>query len=138
MSNVYPGRGTFAIATSGDPKDLPAIEAAVDAIVTELREAPVSKDVFERARKPVLESYIDWKKQNGSWIGIASIAQSNPKRLDRFRNSEELFKTITAEDVWKLAKQWLEPSTSFTFRAVPDELVDTDGSLKQAPPAPVK
>lgn len=138
MSNVYPGRGTFAIATSGDPKDLSAIEAAVDAIVAELREAPVSKDVFERARKPVLESYMDWKKQNGSWIGIASIAQSNPKRLDRFRNSEELFKTITADDVWKLAKQWLEPSTSFTFRAVPDELVDTDGSLKQAPLAPVK
>lgn len=138
MSNVYPGRGTFAIATSGDPKDLPAIEAAVDAIIAELRAAPVNKDLFERARKPVLESYIDWKKQNGPWIGIAAIAQTNPKRLDRFRNSEELFKTITADDIWQLAQKWLEPSTPFTFRAVPDELVDADGRLKQAPLAPAQ
>lgn len=138
MSNVYPGRGTFAIATSGDPKDLPAIEAAVDAIIVELQTAPVNKDLFERARKPVLESYIDWKKQNGSWIGITAVAQSNPARLDRFRNSEELFKTITADDIWQLAKKWLEPKTAFTFRAVPDELVNSDGTLKQVHPVPVE
>lgn len=136
MSNVYPGRGTFAIATSGDPKDLFAIEAAVDAIVAELREAPVNKDLFERARKPVLESYMDWKKQNGSWIGIAAVAQSKTERLDRFRNSEVLFKTITPADIWQLAKKWLEPSAPFTFRALPDEMVKADGELELTPSTP--
>ena len=136
MSNVYPGRGTFAIATSGDPKDLFAIEAAVDAIVAELREAPVNKDLFERARKPVLESYMDWKKQNGSWIGIAAVAQSKTERLDRFRNSEALFKTITPADIWQLAKKWLEPSAPFTFRALPDEMVKADGELELTPSTP--
>lgn len=123
MSNVYPGRGTFAIATSGDPKDLAAIEATVDRIVAELIAAPADADLFERARKPVLESYADWRKRNDTWIGVASEAQTNPERLDRFRGSEELFKSITREDVWKLAATWLGKSAQFTFRALPNEVI---------------
>ena len=123
MSNVYPGRGSFAIATSGDPKDLAAIEAAVDSIIVELVAAPADADLFERARKPVLESYADWRKRNDTWIGVAAEAQSNPKRLERFRQSEELFKSITADYVWSLARKWLGKPAQFTFRALPDELI---------------
>ena len=84
MSNVYPGRGTFSIATSGNPKDLAAIEAAVDGIVAQLTTAPADSDLFERARKPVLESYTDWRKRNDTWIGVAAEAQTDTKRVDRF------------------------------------------------------
>lgn len=128
MSSVYPGRGTFTIGTSGDPKDLPVIEATVDAIISEILVKPVEADLFERARKPVLESYADWKKQNGTWIGIASIAQSKPERLNRFRKSEDLFKSITADDIWQLAIKWIGKPAPFTFRALPDELVDKDAA----------
>ncbi len=123
MSNIYPGRGSFSIATTGDPKDLAAIEAAVDQIIAELVSSPADSDLFERARKPVLESYADWKKRNDTWIGVASEAQSNPDRLHRFRNSEALFKTITASDIWELAKLHLGKPAQFTFRALPDELI---------------
>lgn len=124
MSSVYPGRGTFTIGTSGDPKDILVIEATVDAIIAEILAKPAESDLFDRARKPVLESYADWKKQNATWIGIASIAQTKPERLDRFRKSESLFKAITADDLWQLAKMWLGQPAPFTFRALPDELVD--------------
>ncbi len=100
MSNLYPGRGTFSISTSGDPKDLAAIEATVDGIIAELTAAPAEADLFERARKPVLESYADWRKRNETWIGVVAEAQTNPARLDRFRRSEELFKTITPDDLF--------------------------------------
>lgn len=126
MSSVYPGRGTFTISTNGDPKDLQAIEFTVDTIITEIVAKPVERDVFERARKPVLESYADWKKQNSTWIGVASVAQSNPKRLVRFRNSEDVFKAITPDDIWQLAKMWLGKPAQFTFRALPDELIRSD------------
>jgi zinc protease len=119
MSDVYPGRGTFTISTSGDPKDIAAIEAAVDAIVAEMLTAPVDADLFERARKPVLESYADWRRQNGTWVGVASEAQTNPNRLDRFREGETRFKSITPDDVWRLAKQYLAKPAQFTFRAIP-------------------
>lgn len=122
MSSVYPGRGTFTINTNGDPKDLQAIETTVDAIIAEIIAKPVEADLFERARKPVLESYTDWKKQNGTWIGVASVAQTKPERLERFRKSEGLFKAITPDDIWQLAKIWIGKPAQFTFRALPDEL----------------
>jgi zinc protease len=123
MSNIYPGRGTFAIATSGDPKDLAAIEAAVDGIIAELIAAPANADLFERARKPVLESYTDWRRRNDTWIGIASEAQTNPERLERFRRSEDSFRSITPGYVWELAKKWLGRPAQFTFRALPAEKI---------------
>jgi zinc protease len=119
MSNAYPRRGTFSISTSGDPKDLDAIEAAVDSIIGELVAAPAGADLFERARKPVLESYTDWRKRNDTWIGVAAEAQTNPVRLDRFRRSEDLFKSITPDYVWELAKKWVGRPAQFTFRALP-------------------
>lgn len=120
MSDTYRERGTFSISTSGDPKDLAAIESAVDSIIAEILTAPVQRDVYERARRPVLESYADWRKQNGTWIGVVSEAQTNPNRLDRFRNSEARFTSITPEDVWKMAKLYLAKPAQFTFRALPD------------------
>jgi zinc protease len=123
MSNVYPGRGTFSISTSGDPKDTAAIESAVDAIIAELVAAPADPDLFERARKPVLESYTDWRKRNNTWIGVAAEAQTNPSRMDRFRRSEDLFKSVTPNYVWELAKKWLGRPAQFTFRALPEQIV---------------
>jgi zinc protease len=80
--------------------------------------------VFERARKPVLESYADWKKQNNTWLDIVAEAQTNPDRLNRFRESEANFASITTQDLWALAKQYLSKTAEFTFRALPDEMVN--------------
>ena len=119
MSSTYPGRGTFSVSTEGDPKDLAAIEAAVDAVIAELLTAPVSADLFERARKPTLEAYADWKKQNGTWARLTGEAQSDPRKLELFRSSEEQFRSITPDEVWKAAKQLLEGKANYTFRALP-------------------
>ena len=119
MSSTYPGRGTFGVSTEGDPKDLAAIEAAVDAVIAELMAAPVSPDLFERARKPTLEAYADWKKQNGTWARLTGEAQSDSRKLVLFRNSEEQFRSITPDEVWKAAKQLLGGKASYTFRALP-------------------
>lgn len=119
MSAIYPGRGTFTVSTDGDPKDMAAIEAAVDAVIAEILAAPVSADLFERARKPTLEAYADWKKQNGTWSRLVAEAQTDPRKLERFRISEQQYRSITAEEVWAAAKKMLEGKPSYTFRAIP-------------------
>lgn len=121
MSSIYPGRGTFTISTDGDPKDIAAIEAAVDTVVAEILAAPVSPDLFERARKPTLEAYADWKKQNSTWMRLAAQAQTDPRRLERFRLSETQYRSITADEVWQAAKKMLGGRASYTFRAIPAE-----------------
>lgn len=120
MSDVYTGRGTFSISTNGDPKDITAIESTVDAIIQEILAAPVDADIFERARKPVLESYADWRERNATWIGYVAEAQSRPDQLDRFRQSEDQFKSITADDLWQMAKLYLAKPARYTFRAIPE------------------
>lgn len=119
MSDIYTDRGTFSMSTSGDPKDLDKIEAAVEAVVTELLAGPVDADLFERARKPTLESYADWKKRNATWIDIVDEAQSAPDRLQRFRISEDQYRSITPQQVWEAAKRYLDPLKSYTFRVLP-------------------
>lgn len=130
MSDIYLDRGALSVSTSGDPEDLAAIEATVDQVIKELVTAPVGADVFERARKPVLESYADWKKRNDTWLGVASEAQTNSDKLERFRQSEARFTSITANDLWSLAKIYLNKPAEFTFRALPDEIVS--GGAKSA------
>jgi len=123
MSDLYPALGQLSVSTAGDPKDLAVIELTVDQVIAEIVKAPVDGDVFERARKPVLESYADWKKRNDTWLGVAAEAQTNSDKLDRFRQNEAKFTSITREDIWALAKQYLEKPAQFTFRALPDEMV---------------
>ncbi|MEY3623351.1 MAG: hypothetical protein RLZZ407_910 [Pseudomonadota bacterium] len=123
MAEFYRDRGTFSIATAGDPKDLAAIESTVDLVMAEIVKAPVDSDLFERARKPVLESYADWKKRNPTWLGVAAEAQTNPDKLNRFRQNEKMFNSITAQDLWALAKQYLSKPAQFTFRALPDAAI---------------
>jgi zinc protease len=130
MSNLYLQRGTFSISTAGDPKDIATIETTVDQVISALVKSPVDPDLFERARKPVLESYADWKKQNNTWLGVAAETQTNPDRLNRFRKSESNFASITAQDLWQLAKQYLDKPAEFTFRALPDEMIS--GGAKSA------
>lgn len=79
----------------------------------------VDADLFERARKPTLESYADWKKRNATWIDIVDEAQSAPDRLQRFRISEDQFRSITATEVWQAARKYLLAGQSYTFRVIP-------------------
>lgn len=126
MSNLYRARGAFAVSTSGAPKDLATIEATVDQVIKELVAAPVDADLFERARKPVLESYADWKKRNDVWLSVAAEAQTNTDKLNRFQQNEASFTSITPKDIWSLAKIYLDKPAEFTFRALPDELISSE------------
>jgi zinc protease len=126
MSETYKGRGTFTISTNGDPKDVDKIEAAVDKVIAEIVAAPVEADLFERARKPTLESYADWRKHNATWINIVDQAQTRPTRLQRFRFNEEQYRSITADEVWEAAKKYLTGERHFAFRVIPQNAAAGD------------
>ncbi len=120
MSDLYPARGMLAVSTNGDPKDVAVIEQTVDKVISELVMAPVDSDLFDRARKPIIESYADWKKRNDTWLGVAAEAQTNVVKLDRFRQNEARFTSITPQEIWALAKRYLSKPAQFTFRAWPE------------------
>ncbi len=119
MAIQTPDFGSFTISTNGDVGKRDLIEKIVQQVVDEVRTAPVSADVFERARKPELESYVSWRQRNGTWRGLLEDAQTYPVYLDRFRRDEDIYKSITPADVQAAAKKWLRDDQAFTFRVVP-------------------
>jgi zinc protease len=120
MWESYPDVGYFSVATNGDPKNAEIIAQTVDSVIAEILEKPVQADLFERARKPTLESYRDWRKRNGTWATYVNEAQTKPGKLDRYRLHEDSFRSITAEDTWKAAQRFLKEKP-YTFRAFPKE-----------------
>lgn len=119
MSSIYKGRGSFIISTSGDIEKLDLIEQTADQVVADILNELPSEDIFERARTPGLESYTDWRLRNSTWVSLVDTAQSQPKWLERFRISEEIYRSITREDIWDAAKKYLSSDDYFTFRAIP-------------------
>ena len=119
-SSVYPAFGQLVASTNLDVEDIARVETEITAIAARLREKPVDDDMLNRARRPILERLAKAPRENGSWIGLASEAQSAPERLDRYRTAPAVFGAITAAELQAAARRWLDPATPLTIRIVPE------------------
>jgi zinc protease len=122
MSDVYPGFGQFSIASSIDPKDAPAVEAAVAEIARALRDKPVDADLLLRARQPILERIERGRRENPNWLAIVDQAQGAPRYLDRFRESKSVYRTITAAELQAAARRYLQPDAMLRVRVMPEDV----------------
>lgn len=108
-SRTYRGYGTFSLTASVDLAEVAATRAAVAELLAELRAAPLSADMVERARRPLLEEYDNALKDLGGWINLAARAQSEPDRLERWHAAPGLLRAISPEDLHQTALKWLTP-----------------------------
>ncbi len=119
-SRIYPGYGTFTISASVAADQIAATQAALQGLIADLRKGPLDADVIERARKPVLEEYKNALKDLGGWIGLASRAQSEPERIDRFLSVPQVVEAITPEDIHQTALKYLAADGAVEFVVVPE------------------
>ncbi len=131
-SSTYKDYGYFSASVIADPTKMDVVSGAIKTITRQLRDELVSDDVMLRARKPILEGLTKAERENGSWIGWASIAQSKPDRLDRKRKYRALLEGVTAADIQAAAKQYLSDSNMLEIRIVSDKKVS--GTSKNADP----
>lgn len=106
-SRTYRGYGTFSLTASVDIAEVDATRTAVAALLAQLRAAPQTADLIDRARRPLLEEYDNALKDLGGWVGLAARAQSDPERLDRWHTAPDLIRAITPEDLHQTALRWL-------------------------------
>lgn len=106
-SSIYPEYGFFGVSGNVDVKDLAAVDAAVARIAARLRDAPVDDDLLLRARRPILEAIDKSKRENGTWLGVLSRAQTEPRFIERFRNARPVYEAITPADLQAAAKLYL-------------------------------
>ena len=119
-SSTYRGYGTFSLTASVDLAEVAATRAAVAELLDELRAAPLSADMIERARRPLLEGYDNALKDLGGWINLAARAQSEPDRLDRWNAAPDLIRAITPEDLHQTMLKWLTPDGAVEILVAPE------------------
>ncbi|MPS70838.1 MAG: insulinase family protein [Novosphingobium sp.] len=120
LSHYWKGYGTFTISASIDVADVPASREAIGKVARELRLAPVSDDVLQRARAPLLEAYQNALKGNGGWLSLVDRAQTQADRIERFTKARDRLLTITPADVQAMAQRYLDPAMGLEVLALPE------------------
>ena len=114
----YAGYGYLSASVIAAPDKMDIISAAIKKVTKEMRDAPVSDDVLLRARKPILEAIEKSERENGAWLGLANIAQSEPEKLDRRRKRKAILEAVTVTDIQTAAKQYLSDDAELEIRIV--------------------
>lgn len=119
MSHLWIDYGTFSLAASVDVKDVAATRQTIASVLKSLATAPVSADVLDRARQPLLESFANALKSNAAWLQLADRAQSQPETIAQFKAMPDLLKTVTPEQIRQTAAQFLQPAQAVKVLALP-------------------
>ncbi|MFT4055058.1 MAG: insulinase family protein [Novosphingobium sp.] len=124
MSHVWKGYGYFQVNASVEPAEIDETRDTIRKVITELQSSPVADDILLRARAPMLERLQNALKGNGTWMGLVARAQSEPERIERFKNAAELLRAITAADLQATAKRYLDGNGGMEILVRPADLPD--------------
>jgi len=120
LSHYWKGYGTFSINASVDVADVTASREAIAKVVRELGTAPVSDDVLQRARAPLVEAFQNALKGNAGWLSLVDRAQTQADRIERFSKARERLMTLTPADVQAMAQRYLDPAKGLEVLVLPE------------------
>ncbi|WP_379547579.1 M16 family metallopeptidase [Qipengyuania sp. DSG2-2] len=124
-SRYYDGYGTFAVSAGVDVGRLDVASAAIRSTITALRDGPVSEDMLQRARQPILEGLDNALKTNSGWLRYTRRAQSEPDRIARYLAGADRYRAVTAEDLQALAVRYLDPADAVVITVLPQTAAET-------------
>lgn len=120
LSRHWKGYGTFSVTASLNVADVPAARVAIRKAIADLNAAPVTDDVFRRARQPMLESLQNALKNNAGWLSLVDRAQTEASRIDRHEKSGGRLRALTPADVQTMARRYLTPGAGVEVLVLPE------------------
>lgn len=100
--------GVVAAMSIGKPEDVTKLAEVTQTIGSDLSKKGASQDEFERAITPMRTEIQKSFRENSYWLGtVLSNSQRDPETLDRARDREKDYQTMSLEEVNALAKQYL-------------------------------
>ena len=112
--------GYVAAIMSADPKFFDDFEVAANEIAAKLRKGGITQDELDRARKPILESMERGEKENGTWIGVAARAQTDPTGLEYRRSRKTMFEGMTPTKLDQYARELFDASGLHVVKILPE------------------
>jgi zinc protease len=117
-SSDFPGYGHITAFATATPDKMEILKVAVGDIAKSLRDEPISDDLLQRARQPVLERYERQMRDNGGWVAVVNVAQSEPHRLERRRTRTAILAGLTAADIQAMAQKYLRDDQALEIRVL--------------------
>jgi len=102
------------------PEKIANFYASADAVAADLRDKPVGDDELMRARGPRVEDIQRQQQTNEYWLSLLAGSQVNPHYLDIIRSTIPDIQSVTAADVQKAAKDWLNDARAWRAIVVPE------------------
>jgi hypothetical protein len=117
------------------PAKIAGFYADVTKIAADLRNADVSADELERARKPRIEAIQKAQQTNEYWLGQLSGAEADPRRVDAIRASVAGLERVRAADVRRVAQQYLTDERAWKLIVAPGPEATAAPPTTAAPPS---
>jgi zinc protease len=119
-SRLYPGYGYVSAVMEVKPEDIDVTAEKIRAVASEFAAGKMDADMFERARKPLLENLETSLENNGTWMNVLSRAQTDPVIVERFRTRDEMYQNLTLEEVKALAETLFQSDTAVEIHILPE------------------
>lgn len=129
VKETYPDDGYIIMLSSGVMRNKEAVRQAIAKIANNLGKGNITQDELNRARNPILNSMERSQRDNGYWNSVLRDSQANPKRLQQQKESIPDVKSITVEEINKLAKDIFGKGEYLNLNILPDH------PAAEAPPA---
>ncbi len=129
-SRAYPGYGVYHAMVEVAPGDADRVMEAIEAIAEAIAAEGVSEEERDRAVNPALTSIKERIKTNDYWLNnVLNGSSRHPEQIQWSRSFLTDYQSITAEELSKLAKQYLTYKSAARLVIIPANEKDT------APPA---
>lgn len=121
-SRIYPGYGFIVAQMVVQPGAEGQIIEEVLKAGDRLRREGVSDEELIRTRKPMVTSLRDSVKTNQYWLSsVLSLSSRYPEQLEWPKTIIDDFSSVTADEINRLAGQYLDNSRAAIARVAPDE-----------------
>ena len=118
-STVFPHYGYMTALVEIPPAKLGGFFKDIDDITASLRTTDITADELERALKPAVDDLERRRQTNEYWMSALVGAQTDPRRIEAIRTSVAQLKSVTAEDVRRVAAAYLVDGKAWKLEVTP-------------------
>jgi zinc protease len=133
-SRAFPGYGVLQAVVHADPGETKTVGDEILKIVNDLIEHGVGQDELRRALEPTLTGIRELRQKNTYWLGsVLNGSGRHPEQLEWSRSFLADYSAITAEELDRLARQYLDPRHSARITVRPSSI---SAGFQAEPPLP--
>jgi zinc protease len=119
MSDTWNGYGQVFAMMTAEAKDAKKLGEIARTLGAELAAKGANADELDRARKPLLTSLEEQRRNNTWWLRtVVAPCQSRPERIEWIRSLMGDYTSINIEDVNKLAREYLKAENATAVRII--------------------